>query len=596
MSLISNLPFSLSINSSSTAFTMAMLTNIVDYIFIVCLGSNSEKTWSKDMRFTKPSLNCYLSIFILSFITGIISCDENKCSLPTVPETTDYEQTSLHADVMDFINILKERSYLIHVEQIATSAQGKYVPLVVLADPRITTPEEAVESGKPVIYIQGNMHGEEVDGKEALLEIMREIVLCNKQSLLSDQILLICPIYNSDGNDALSEKNRPNDNDHKTTGEHPNGEGYDLNRDGIKAEAIETKGLLQSVILKWDPILLIDLHTTNGSWHGYPLTYAPLYNPVGHQGPREYLMDTMLPAIRESLDERYGMQTYLSGVFSEYPPTDWINYSHKPRFLVNYAGLRNRMAILSESFAHDPFEERILSSKLFTLSVIEYTNEHGRDMEEIIKNADEETVSNASRKAGEFKKGVDFEVTAQDELIDLLVYEMVPVIDPETGEDTLERTDNIISIPGVQIFNNYESTELSTFPRGYLFPAALATVAEKLKEHGITVIKLDDNVHAKGEEFIITAFNKSTHEEEKHFEVTLEGFFQTTTKQFPAGTYLVDLAQPLANLAFYMLEPESDDGLARWNYFDDFLLDNGVENKEIPFPVFKYLLVSSEGC
>lgn len=545
---------------------------------------------------TKPPLNCYLFIFILSLIIGIISCDENKCLLPTVPETTDYEQTSLHADVMSFINTLKEQSPLIHIEQMATSAQGKYVPLVVLADPPITTPEEAIESGKPVIYIQGNIHGGEVDGKEALLEIMREILLCNKKSLLSDQILLICPIYNPDGNDELSEKNRPNDNGPESAGKRVNGEGYDLNRDGIKAEAIETKGLLKNVILKWDPILLVDLHTTNGSWHGYSLTYAPIYNPGGHPGPREYLMDTMLPAIRETLDKDYDMQTYLYGIFSEYPPTSWLNYSHKPRFVVNCMGLRNRMAILSESFAHDPFEKRILSSKLFTLSIIEYTNEHGRDMEEIIKDANEETVLNVSRNAGEFEKGVTFEATAQDEPIDLLVYEMVPVIDPETGEETLERTDNIISIPGVQLFNKYEATKLRTFTRGYLFPAELTTVAEKLREHGITVIVLDEHIEAKGEEFIITQFNKGTNEYQNHFLGTFEGFFQTTIKEFPEGTYLVDLTQPLANLAFYMLEPESDDGLARWNYFDDFLLGNGVESEEIPFPVFKYLAITNRGC
>jgi dipeptidyl-peptidase-4 len=548
------------------------------------------------MKFRKPPLRYSLSIFILSFIAVIISCGEDTCLTLTVPETTDYEQTSLHAEVMSFLDTLKEHSSLIHIEQIATSAQGNDIPLVVLADPPITTPEEAIASGKPVIYIQGNIHGGEVDGKEALLEIMREIVLCNNKSLISDQILLLCPIYNTDGNDAFSEKNRPNDNGPIEAGERPNGEGYDLNRDGIKAEAIETKGLLKNVIVKWDPILLVDLHTTNGTWHGYSLTYAPPYNPSGHQGPRDYLMDTMLPAIGESLDEHHDMQTNLYGVFSGYPPTSWTNYSHKPRFLVNYAGLRNRMAILCESFAHDPFEERILTSKLFTLSIIEYTNMHGRDMQEIIKQADEETVNNVSRNAGNFEKGVRFEVTPQDELIDLLVYEMVPVVDPETGEETLEPTENIISTPGVQIFNNYEATELSTFPRGYIFPGELTMVAEKLKEHGIAVLFLDEHVEAKGEEFIITSFNKSTDEYENHFEVTLEGFFQTTIKEFPAGIYLVDLAQPLANLAFYMLEPESDDGLVRWNYFDDYLLEKGVESKEIPFPVFKYQIVSHEGC
>jgi len=39
----------------------------------------------------------------------------------------------------------------------------------------------------------------------------------------------------------------------------------------------------------------------------------------------------------------------------------------------------------------------------------------------------------------------------------------------------------------------------------------------------------------------------------------------------PAGTPVVRLAQPLGLLAAYLLEPESDDGLTNWNFFDPWL-------------------------
>ena len=93
--------------------------------------------------------------------------------LMTVPEKTRYERTSLHAEVMDFIVELDSRSDLVHVETVAASAFGKKVPLVVIADPPVMTPGEAESSGKPVIYLQGNIHGGEVEGKEALLQLMR---------------------------------------------------------------------------------------------------------------------------------------------------------------------------------------------------------------------------------------------------------------------------------------------------------------------------------------------------------------------------------------------------------------------------------------
>ena len=41
-----------------------------------------------------------------------------------------------------------------------------------------------------------------------------------------------------------------------------------------------------------------------------------------------------------------------------------------------------------------------------------------------------------------------------------------------------------------------------------------------------------------------------------------------------SGQWLeVRMDQPLARLAFYLLEPASDDGLVAWNYLDDQLKD-----------------------
>jgi hypothetical protein len=46
---------------------------------------------------------------------------------------------------------------------------------------------------------------------------------------------------------------------------------------------------------------------------------------------------------------------------------------------------------------------------------------------------------------------------------------------------------------------------------------------------------------------------------------------------------VVDAAQPLANLIFYLLEPQSDDGLTTWNFFDDQIGEGNTI-----YPVFKY--------
>ncbi len=542
-------------------------------------------------------------ILILAAIL-LISCAENiPEELLIVPEKTNYEATSTHADVMQFVNTIKEmKSSKVHVEIMAVSVEGREVPLVVLAEPKITTPGEAVSSGKPVIYVQGNIHAGEVEGKEALLLIMRDILYGDKKHLLDDQILLISPIYNADGNDNMSEDSRRSQHGSpKLAGQRSNGQGLDLNRDGIKAEGVETQGLLKNVLIKWDPVLLVDLHTTNGTMHGYSLTYAPNYPSAGHTATSEYVMDTMLPYIRESVKKEYDLDMYLYGGFriggrggQEWPPKTWDLWSilYQPRFMMNYVGLRNMMGILSETFAYDPFDKRILSAKAFTSEILEYTNKHGRDMRETNRRAAEETVRNVVENAGTFTMGVKHRLIPYGDPFTLLTYKYTEQTDSTSGRVRWRATDELVEIPGVQNMGWFEPDVERAVPRGYIFPAELSNIADKLMMHGIDVKTLESNVSAEGEEFIIESFQQSSREYQGHRLVSMKGSFVSRSLNLPEGSYYVDMAQPLASLVFYMLEPESDDGLVVWNYFDEYLKVRGVENKRIPFPVFKYYSIN----
>ena len=69
---------------------------------------------------------------------------------------------------------------------------------------------------------------------------------------------------------------------------------------------------------------------------------------------------------------------------------------------------------------------------------------------------------------------------------------------------------------------------------------------------------------------------------------TAKGSFSSATRKFKKGDYKVDLAQPLANFVFYLLEPQSDDGLVTWNFFDDYIDKQSSSKKPLVYPVFKY--------
>jgi hypothetical protein len=63
---------------------------------------------------------------------------------------------------------------------------------------------------------------------------------------------------------------------------------------------------------------------------------------------------------------------------------------------------------------------------------------------------------------------------------------------------------------------------------------------------------------------------------------TLDGAFAPRRREFPAGSFLVDMAQPMANAAFYYLEPQARDGFVGWGVLDEAL------RSVAEYPIFKY--------
>jgi murein tripeptide amidase MpaA len=194
----------------------------------------------------------------------------------TVAERTHGARTSTHAEVLAFIDSLQQHGAKMTVGTLGESPEGKRIPFVILARPLVSTPAQAHATGKPILYVEANIHAGEVEGKEAVQELMRDFTLGYLRPLLDSVVVLFVPIYNTDGNDWMgpNDINRGEQEGPPMEGLRANGQGYDLNRDYVKQDAPETRASL-AFITKWDPDLFMDLHTTDGSYHGYALTWSP---------------------------------------------------------------------------------------------------------------------------------------------------------------------------------------------------------------------------------------------------------------------------------------------------------------------------------
>ncbi len=510
----------------------------------------------------------------------------------TVPEKTGYARTTSTRDLLEYAETLKWNSENVHVFNAFTSPLRKTSPAIVLANPRVTSAAEAAKSGKPVIFLQGNIHPPEPEGTEALLMVMRDILFGSRKQLLDNQVIIFLPIFNVDGTDTfLLQDGTPH-----IVGDRSNSEGLDLNRDAVKLETVEANGLYQNVLNRWDPVLLVDLHLMGRVKHGYANTYATSTVPASNPAPRGYVWDTLFPAVRDSVRRDFGLEIFTHCLSDErnWPPTVWSHdnaiWSTEAKFIVNDYGLRNRMAIITETPGHPTFERRIYAQYAYVLSLLEYTNAHGKEMQKICKDADDETVAKvrAQAETGGLRNWVEGKYESWGK-VDILAYKTndtaflpgtsVRVTAPGSASGPPE------IIRGVEHLTKPVGTKDASMPRGYLIPAELSVLAGKLRAHNIRLQTLDKPMKAVGEEFVVDKMVKAPRGGMTRLE---GGFYGPAAREFPAGTYFLDMAQPMANAAFYYLEPQSADGFVGWGLLDDFLRALGVEQHPVVYPIFKF--------
>ena len=486
----------------------------------------------------------------------------------THAERTEYRATSRYADVMAFLAALQQRDPSLRIETFATSVEGRALPLVIAGPRGVVNPETARASGKPIVFIMANIHAGEVEGKEAAQMLLRDLVSTHRK-LRDELVILVAPIYNADGNEKISPKNRTSQNGPpEGVGVRENGQGLDLNRDFLKLESPEARGLVANVLDRWDPLVTVDLHTTNGSYHGYQLTYAPMLNPNAAKELIDFERATLLPEIRAAMKKRHGKETYYYGNFSDQlaPEKGWFSFDARPRFGNNYVGLRNRFTILSEAYSYIDLKARVDVTYDFVHEILRATAKHGAAMQKLAAQADADTL--ALR-----EQGVRFELREWKKNVPILWERSVAAParegtpDPETGRNRIKRTGEIVTIK-MPDYGVFAATETAAVPYAYAIRDASPAVVETMLRHGLVVERLEAPATLLASRFTIDKVETAQREFQKHKTVSIGGAWSEGEETLAAGTVIVRMDQPLARVAFYLLEPRSDDGFVTWNFFD----------------------------
>jgi len=507
----------------------------------------------------------------------------------TVAESSQYKSTSLYQDVMAFISALQARSPLLRVETLCRSAEGRDVPLMILADPPVSSPQDLKQGGRAVVYIQANIHAGEVEGKEASLMLARDILLQKKPAVLDKLVILIAPIFNADGNEKISKMSRPQqEGPENGVGVRPNGQNLDLNRDAMKLESPELQGVVQNVLMRWDPVLAMDLHTTNGFFHEEPVTFA--WAPIPNADPaiRAFMRDKLQVAVEARMRDVRKIQAILYG-----EPMDFRNFDKgfeafgaEPHFFTNYVGLRNRLSILNENYNHADFKTRVLGCNALLESVLTYTHDNKDTILKLVADADRAAIVRGLNPMDKDRFGLTFEPKPVERKLTINIWEM-EVIPREGGYPEIKKTDRKKTLV-LPFFADYVATRSVQFPAGYFISVPDQNVIAKLRRHGLIVERLVQPASVEVESFLLKELKTSERPFQGHWMDKVKGDYASVKKDFPAGTYFVSTAQPLGSLAAALLEPESDGGLLAWNYFDKYLAPQW-SRKLGEYPVYRLL-------
>jgi murein tripeptide amidase MpaA len=192
-------------------------------------------------------------------------------SWATPAEASGWLRTSTAAETQAYTEALAGSNLpcasRLTLSEYGKSEEGRPLTLVTVAEPSLGSLADVRESEKICVHVNANIHAGEVEGKECVQQLLREFAKGQHSELLKEAVLLFSICCNPDGNDDFSAHHRVDQNGPAEVGVRPNAHGLDLNRDFIKLEAAEVRGLVD-VFQQADPAVFVDLHATNGSHHG----------------------------------------------------------------------------------------------------------------------------------------------------------------------------------------------------------------------------------------------------------------------------------------------------------------------------------------
>ena len=188
----------------------------------------------------------------------------NEWSTPA--EKSCFAATPLHDETMAYLRRVQAAAPgQVRIESFGKTGEGRELDIVIASRDGVFDPAAIHAAKRPIVLVQNSIHAGEMDGKDACLALLRDMVISKtKVALLERAVFVFIPVYNADGHERRGAYNRINQNGPEEMGWRGNGTNLNLNRDYMKADTPETRAFM-AMFHRWLPDFFVDDHVTDGA-------------------------------------------------------------------------------------------------------------------------------------------------------------------------------------------------------------------------------------------------------------------------------------------------------------------------------------------
>ena len=483
-------------------------------------------------------------------------------------EKSDFVKTPKFAETKAYFQKLEEASPMVHNTSFGTSPLGRELSLVIVDKDGLTTPEAIRAKGRVIILIESCIHAGEPDGKDASMIFLRDMVIGKKNiDVLDDVSFLFVPVFNVDGHENFTALNRINQNGPEELGTRNTSQQLNLNRDFLKGDAPEMKAWLK-MYNYWLPEMFIDVHVTNGADFQYVMTYAI-----------DNMTDNMEPGITKwssgiyekqlcSMMEKAGYPIFPYGSFKKYnaPETGFVPDTFDPRYSQGYAAAHNRLALLIENHIYKPYKQRVDATVEAFIATARILADNKESLQKCLAEADAYTSSPASR-----VEPFGFQYKATDEVsyvANYLSWGRDTVKSDLSGGEWVTHDYNDPITLQMPVYASYKPSFTIKLPEAYILMPQWKNVVELLDLHGVKYTVMQEAAEVQVETYRYKGGKFSSRQSEGRIPVQAEFTTQVEKLTYPAGSIYIDMNQPAARVAMWMLEPAAPGSLTYWGFFN----------------------------